>query len=275
MQQLDYFGVDASSLKEKTLFLFDMDGTIYEENRLFDGTLPLLSLIKKQGGRYVFITNNSSKSVEDYVEKLQNMGVPAEREDFYTSVQATAAYLLEHFPKKKIYCQCTKSMLAELQNAGICVTEAVCEDAAAIVVGYDTELTSAKMRNTCEMLLQDLPYIATNMDWVCPVSFGFVPDCGSMCEMYEHATGKNPMFIGKPEPTMIDSVRQKFGVSREETVVIGDRIYTDIASGLHAGVSTIAVLSGEIDEADILGSTQKPQFTFQSVQEIYELLKQE
>ena len=105
---------------------------------------------------------------------------------------------------------------------------------------------------TCRMLKLDLPYYAANCDWVCPYEFGAAPDCGWMCKGYEMAMGKSPVFIGKPEPTMIEVVCKKFGVKKEETLVIGDRLYTDIASGNNAGVDTMCVLSGEVTADEVV-----------------------
>lgn len=268
----DFFGKDASSLRNKKLFLFDMDGTIYEENRLFDGTIDLLKRICRIGGQYFFITNNSSKSVQDYVEKVNRMGIPADRDNFFTSSQATVLYLKENHAGKCVYCQGTKSLVKELADEGLDVVTEYSDRAEVILVGYDTELTTQKMHDTCRMLLKDLPYIATNPDYVCPMSFGFVPDCGSMCMMYKNATGREPIFIGKPEPTMIDIVREKTGRSKEETVVIGDRLYTDIASGINAGVTTVCVLSGEATVRDIQNGEIKPAYTLGSVKDLLNII---
>lgn len=268
----DYFGKEAD-LAGKKLWLLDMDGTIYQEDRLFDGALDFLRGITDRGGRYVFITNNSSKSVTDYIEKVSRMGIAADADNFFTSAQATILWLQKQLPGGRVYCQGTKSLVEELREAGISVTEEV-EPVDAVVMGFDMELTMEKLRKTCQILTeQNVVYIATNPDLVCPVSFGFVPDCGSVSYMIKNATGKYPEFIGKPEPTMVNIVREKFGYSREETVVVGDRIYTDIAAGLNAGVTSICVLSGEVNLEDIERSERKPSLVFESVKEIEEILK--
>ena len=275
MKRTDYFGKDATELRDKKLFLFDMDGTIYEENQLFDGVIELLDKIKSDDSRYVFITNNSSKSVKDYIEKVNSLGIEADIDNFFTSAQATILYLQKNFASKKVYCQGTKSLISELLEANIDVVETVCDDIDVVLVGFDTELTSQKLRNTCELLGRDVAFIATNPDLVCPVSFGFIPDCGSICGMIKNATGKEPFYIGKPEPTMIDIVREKFAYTKEETVVIGDRLYTDIASGLNAGVTAVCVLTGEATVDDVVKEERKPTFTFESVKDIEKILRVE
>ncbi len=265
----DIYGNDLRPLKEKKLFLFDMDGTIYEENRLFDGVPHLLESIVKKGARYIFITNNSSKSVKDYVKKLRGMGVRVTAENFFTSGQAAIMLLQERFGRGVIYAQATKSFYRELKKSGLNVVGKFTPVACAVLVGFDPEITGKKLRTTCEMLTKfDLPYYATNPDWVCPVSFGYIPDCGSMCFGIEKATGKRPVYIGKPQPAMIETVMKKYGVPRQETVVLGDRLYTDIASGVNAGVDTVCVLSGESKEEDIVAGDVKPTYVLHSVSEI-------
>lgn len=267
---LDYTGKQADVLKEKTLYLLDMDGTIYNENQIFEGTLDFLKAIEEQGGQYIFITNNSSKSVEDYVKKVRAMGICAGYEHFYTSSQATAMYLQENYPGQVVYCMGTDSLVQELRKSGIEVVTEVDDGASVVLIGFDTENTSEKIRNTCIMLGKDVAYLATNPDLVCPVSFGYIPDCGSMSVMLKNATGKEPFFIGKPEPIMVNCVLKKQNKGPEEAVIVGDRLYTDIKTGERAGVDTICVLSGEATMGDIQNSEVKPTYIFKSVKEIYE-----
>lgn len=269
---VDYFGRDAACVKNKRLFLFDMDGTIYKENILFDGTHELLKEIERIGGRYVFITNNSSKSVSDYIAKVNYLGIKADESNFFTSGQASILLLKEKHPNERVYCQGTISLVNELKESGINVTEDT-EHVDIVLVGFDTELTSAKLIKTCMLLNQNLPYYATNPDLRCPVSFGYVPDCGSICGMIENCTGKTPVYIGKPEPIMVHMVREKYGFSLAETCVIGDRLYTDIATAINAGVTGICVLTGEATIEEINTGNIRPQLTFESVKEIYKAIK--
>lgn len=266
----DVLGKDFSALRQKKLFLLDMDGTIYLENDLFEGVDKLLKNTDANGGKYVFITNNSSRSVKDYVAKLHRLGLEYVSEnDFLTSAQVSKQLLKDKFGKGLIYAQGTRSFITELKESGLNITEKFDENAVAVIVGFDTELTSEKLRNTCEMLTKkDIPYYATNPDWVCPVDFGFIPDCGSMCFGIEKATGKAPIFIGKPQPQMVYSAMEKFGFNKEQTVVIGDRIYTDIASGVNAGVDTVLVLSGETTLEQCKESQVKPTFVLNHIKEI-------
>ena len=247
-----------SSLKNKKFFLLDMDGTIYLDDDLFDGTIDFLHYVKSVGGRYMFLTNNSSKSVSAYVEKLKHIGITATEDDFLTSTDATILYIKEKMQGRKFYSFGTRSFTQQLIDAGINVTTELSNDIDAIVMGNDNELTFKKLEDACILLGRGVEYIATNPDWVCPTSFGYVPDCGSVAEMLWRATGKRPRFIGKPHPEMILLAMKKFGYASEDTVMIGDRMYTDIASGHNAGVDTIFVLSGEGTMADVDSSDFKP-----------------
>ncbi len=279
MSVKDFYGVDASDLKNKKLFLFDMDGTIYTEETVIDGTYPLLDLITEVDGRYIFITNNSSKSVVDYMKKVERLGIRATEENFFTSAQATVLYLEKNHPGRTVLCMGTDSLVQELRSAGITVYDAKTayplEKEPVILVGFDTELTSEKLKNVCEVLFHfpDAPYIATNPDLRCPATFGFIPDCGAICGMLKNATGRTPIFVGKPEATMVDIVRERFGYRPEETVVIGDRLYTDVATGLNAGVTAVCVLTGEATPQEIEDGDIKPTYTFPSVKEMFEAMK--
>ena len=267
----DYFGKNANILKDKKLFLFDMDGTIYRENDLFDGVIELLAKIKKDGGRYAFITNNPSKSVVDYIAKLNRLGITeVDENNFFTSAQAAVMIFKEKFENDLIYAQGTRSFIKELKDSGLRITCNYDKDIKAVLVAFDPERTGEKLRTTCEVLTKlEVPYYATNPDWVCPVEFGAIPDCGSMCVGIRYATGKSPIFIGKPEPTMIFELMKKFGCEKREVVVIGDRLYTDIASGVNAGVDTVCVLSGEATLSDIQNAPreQTPTFVLNSVKD--------
>lgn len=268
----DYYGKDASRLKDKKLFLFDMDGTVYLGDNLFDGVPELLDRIEKDGGKYVFITNNSSKSVNDYVKKMHRLGLEkVTEENFFTSAQAAVILMKEKHADDLIYFQGTKSFEKECVDNGLNITTEFSQEIGAVLVGFDPEFTGEKVITTCEVLTKlNVPYYATNPDWVCPVEFGYIPDCGSMCQSYERATGKKPFFIGKPLPTMVQAAMKKFGMTKQDTVVVGDRLYTDIASGNNALVDTVCVLSGEvkIDEINRAEGVEKPTFVLESVKDL-------
>ena len=261
------------TVKRMKLYLFDMDGTLYLGDRLYDFTIELLAQIRRTGGRYLFMTNNSSKSVADYIKKLAKLGIEADREDFITSSQATAYYLHAHHAGQILYVCGTESLKAELRMEGFTVTVNA-DEAQCIVMGFDTELTFKKLEDVSRLLLtREIPYIATNPDLVCPTEFGSVPDCGSVCMMIKNATGKTPVVIGKPSPLMPELAMERLNYGKEETCVIGDRIYTDVKSGLNAGITGILVMSGETTREILEESPDKPHLVLEDAGEILEILK--
>ena len=262
------------TIQNMKLYLFDMDGTLYLGSRLYDFTIELLQEIRRTGGKYLFITNNSSKSVADYVKKLAGFGIEATRDDFMTSSQATAYYLHKHHEGQRLYVCGTESLKEELRSEGFTVTQNI-DEVDCIVMGFDTELTFQKLHDVSYLLLTrpELPYIATNPDLVCPTEFGSVPDCGSVCGMIFNATGKKPVVIGKPSSLMPELAMDKLGIAKEQTCVVGDRIYTDVKSGLNAGCVGILVMSGETTYEILAQSPDKPHLVLESAREILDVLK--
>ena len=263
------------SLKEKKLFLLDMDGTIYLDNDLFDGTLDFLSEVRRKGGEYLFVTNNSSKGVDAYLEKMKRLGIPATEDNFLTSTDATILYLNNNYPGKKFYSLGTESFTRQLLAGGVNAVTELCDDIFGLVISNDNELTFKKLDDACRILLHDVVYIATNPDWVCPTSFGYVPDCGCFAFMLEKATGKKPLFIGKPQPEMLLLAMEKLGVDKGDALMVGDRVYTDIASGYNAGIDTVFVLSGEGTVADAENTDTKPTYIMKNIRELYENIKED
>lgn len=267
-------------LKDKKLFLLDMDGTVYIDDVLIEGAAQFIEFVKSKGGRCIFLTNNSSRSVAAYVEKLSRLGIKAREEDFLTSVDCTIDFLNKKYgPKagsRPIVTIGTRSFREQLRRAGFNVIDAakyqVREASQEILLlGFDRELTYAKLVTACKLLAdKDGPvdYVATNPDWVCPTEFGSVPDCGSISFILEKATGRKPRFIGKPEPDMALSAMKKAGFTPRETLLVGDRIYTDIACGKNAGVDTCFLLSGEGTLEDIKKYGIEPTIVLSNIAEL-------
>lgn len=255
-------------LREKKLFLLDMDGTIYLDKTLFPDTLPFLRQIRAQGGRYLFLTNNSSRSTQAYVDKLREMGVDAEEGDFLTSTTALIQELKGRSPYRLCYAFGTESFRTQLRQAGVPVTDRLEDGVDCLLMAFDTELTFQKLEDACILLGRGVDYLATNPDWVCPTWYGSVPDCGSVCEMLFRATGRRPQVIGKPQPAMARLAMAWVGATPEETVMVGDRLYTDIASGEAAGIDTVFVLSGEGTRADLENSSVHPTWVLDGIGDI-------
>ena len=259
-----------AELTDKRLFLLDMDGTLYLDDALFPGTLPFLRRIREKGGRYLFLTNNSSRGADAYVEKLRRLGIKSTPEDFLTSVDALILFLRKgDYQSKALYAAGTESFRSQLRQAGFTVT-ADRDEAEVLICGFDTELTFQKLEDACILLNRGVEFLATNPDWVCPTWYGYVPDCGSVCEMLFRATGRRPKVIGKPQPEMALLAMESTGFSPEETVLVGDRLYTDIACAANAGIDSVLVLSGESSRKDLKTSEVQPRWVLQDVAELTE-----
>ena len=262
-----------ADLKDITLFLLDMDGTVNLGYDPIDGAKEFLETLKEQGKNYIFLTNNSSKSASDYVEKMRSLGFPCESENVFTSGMAAGMFLEENKKGSKVYVCGTKSLKNELKNYDVDMSESG-EDADTVLLGYDTELDYKKIRTVCDLLDGGADYYATNIDMVCPIEGGrYLPDCGSFADMFEQAVKRRPRFLGKPDRTMIDIIAKAQGVPYENIAMVGDRIYTDVKTGINAGVTSVLVLSGETTMEDYKKSDVKPDYILDSVKDIYDAIK--
>ena len=259
-------------LGNKKLFLLDIDGTVCKGNQLIHGTREFLKDIKANGGQYVFITNNATKSIDEYIYFFQGLGISTNYTNFLTASYATIDYLKKHHENELIYVLGTKSFIQELKKNKIRVTtDCEEEEITCVIVSYDNQLTYEKLLDTCKLLsTKKVDYLATNPDYVCPIEFGFVPDCGAICEMLAHAVKQTPYFIGKPETAIVELALQRNHYRKEETVIVGDRLYTDILCGYNAGVETVLVLSGEATKEEADNYEPGPTYIMPSVKKLHE-----
>lgn len=258
-------------LGDKKLFLLDIDGTICKGNQLIGGTKEFLSDIEKNGGKYIFITNNATRSIDDYILFFQQLGIMTNHSNFLTASYATVYYLKKYHPGEMIYVMGTKSFIRELKKNKIRVTTD-CEDEeiSCVLISYDNQLTYEKISDTCRLLsTKKVDYLATNPDYVCPIEFGYVPDCGAICEMLNHAIKRIPHFIGKPEPDMVELAISRNNYRKEETLVVGDRLYTDMLCGHNAKVETAMVLTGEATKEEAESCPYGPDYLMQSVESLH------
>lgn len=252
-----------------------MDGTIYNEDTLIPGASEFFNLLNEQGKDYVFMTNNSSKGKNSYVEKLIRLGIKATERNICSSVNATVIFLNEHKPHAKLYLVGTASLKNELLEEGFDVVPVNYrgDDVDYVLLGFDTELNYEKVRGASYYVSRNYPYIGTNCDLKCPVLDNkFIPDCGAIAKMIELATGRLPLFLGKPERTMVDAVSKCWDVPIDKIACVGDRLYTDIAVGINAGATSICVLTGEASKEEIALSEYKPDYVFDSIRELYQAL---
>ena len=227
----------------------DMDGTIYMENNIFPFTVPTLDALKAAGVGHSFLTNNPTRSVDDYIAKLAGMGIDCPRQDMYTTPVATIDYLRKAYPQvKRLFMLGTPSMQEQFVEAGFKACADDPDDVPdMLVVAFDTTLVYPRLCRAAWWASRGIPYIATNPDWVCPTDARTIlVDCGSLQKCIEAATGRKPdKVMGKPDPTMLDGIRDRNGLAPDQIAMVGDRIYTDIEMGRRAGAVSVLVLSGE------------------------------
>jgi HAD superfamily hydrolase (TIGR01450 family) len=256
-----------SLLHGKKMYVLDLDGTVYIENKLIDGALDFVRAVKQSGAEVLFLTNNSSLSTSDYVNKIKAFGFPVTEHLILTSGYAAGAYVKELYPADcSVYVAGTEALRTELRMMGFTLCDESSQKVDCVLVGFDTELTYAKLRACCSFIERGARFIATNPDLVCPVANNrFIPDCGSICKMIQNATGVEPLFIGKPGRVMADIISKRFAVSHDKMVMIGDRLYTDIAFGINANMVSICVLTGETTSEMLIESPWKPDIVVSSI----------
>ena len=257
----------------KKLICLDMDGTVYLGEHLFKGAKETFAYFKQNEISFVFLTNNSSHSLAFYVDKIRRMGIECVEDNYYSSIDTTIKYLKDQ-NVKTLYVLGVKTFKEELRKHFTLIEDYQEQLPDVTLVSFDTELAYDELKTACLFIQRGSRFIATNMDYRCPIEDGlYIPDCGGLCKWIEMCTDKKPIFLGKPEPTMIYQVMEKFGVSKEETMMVGDRYYTDIVAGLNAGVDTVAVLSGETTLKEFQEAERKPTYIIDSIADLVGLLK--
>jgi HAD superfamily hydrolase (TIGR01450 family) len=252
-------------------FALDMDGTFYLGDRLYDGSLEFIERVKATGRRFVFLTNNSSKSRSAYIEKLARMGLEITEREIVSSGQATALYLQKHYGGKRVFLLGNPALAAEFEAAGISLTV---KDPDIVVTAFDDTLDYAKMCAVCDFVRAGLPFIATHPDFNCPTETGFVPDIGATHAYIHASTGRMPdKIIGKPYREIMDCATEQAGCKAGETAMVGDRLYTDIAIAENVpGLTGILVLTGETKLEDLEGSKTQPHLIFDGLRDITQYL---
>ena len=254
-------------LHDARLFLLDMDGTFYLGDELLPGAKEFLEFCRATGRKFTFLTNNSSRSKADYVAKLALLGVTVTEREVYTSGDATLAYLAEHGFSRELLLIGTPSLEAQFKAAGY---ETAAREPKAVVLGFDTTITYEKLTRLCGAVRAGLPYIATHPDFNCPVPGGFIPDIGAVIAFVKASAGREPdAVIGKPNGYIARAAAAAFGVTLEETCMVGDRLYTDIALGA-CGCGTALVLCGDSSLGDLAASGLTPDVVCENLAELRE-----
>ncbi len=258
------------TLSDVKCFLLDMDGTFYLGGQLIEGSLDFIQKVVDSGRDFMFLTNNSSHNAEFYVKKLAGMGLSIDRRRVMTSGEATCEKLRELYPGKRAFVLGNEFLRAEFDEAGIPVDD---ERPDIVVIGFDTSLTYAKMQAVCDFVRAGLPYVATHPDFNCPTETGFMPDIGAIMAFIEASTGRRPdLIVGKPHTGIVEAVLRRTGLSVSELAMVGDRLYTDIETGLRSGMLSILVMSGETTEEMLAASGTKPDLKFGRLSDMIPLL---
>ncbi|HHT49229.1 MAG TPA: HAD-IIA family hydrolase [Firmicutes bacterium] len=243
------------SLHKIKTFLLDLDGTVYLGDSLFPWAPGFFQRLRELGKDFIFVTNNTSRRGLYWAEKLRGMGISLQAEQVFTSGEATRYYLKQNYPEKQVYLVGTPDLEEEFAADGFKLTT---NHPSAVVFSFDQTLTYEKLRVACTLIRQGVPFIATHPDLNCPTPQGPIPDCGAMIAAVTAATNVEPKIIGKPYPEMVEALCQKYNLDRKSVAIIGDRLYTDIAMGQQAGITSILVLSGETKYEDLKDSPYVP-----------------
>lgn len=258
-----------NNLKHIENFLFDMDGTLYLGNRLFEGVPQLFDTLYKKNKNFLLLTNNSSKDKSLYQKKWQGYGIDMPLSKIVTSGEATFQYLKTATPVKSVFILGTDSLIKEALENGFLIDE---NNPDAVVLGYDTTLRYENLVKACLLLQKNKLYFATHPDINCPSEAGPLPDCGAMIEMIYASTGKRPKILGKPNKEMVDVALLRVQGKSSNTAIVGDRLYTDIEMGYRANLTTILVLTGEAKREDLKKENRLPDFVMENINGITELI---
>ncbi len=260
----------AARVQRIRCFLLDMDGTIYLGDKLLDGTLAFLDALRRTGREAVFLTNNSSKSGETYVRKLTGMGISEPFLKVVASGQAAARYALANFPGKRPYLLGNRVLRREMEEMGVPVTDT---NPDYVIIAFDTELDYDKLTRVCDHVRAGLPYIATHPDFNCPTEHGFIPDIGATIAYIKASTGREPDLIaGKPHATIVNDLLRQTGHSKDELAMVGDRLYTDVLTGINHGITSILVMTGETTQDMLNNSDIRPDIAVDRLASLIEWL---
>ena len=259
-----------NTLKNKKLFIFDQDGTIYLGGRVFPFAVDFINNLRKNGYKVLFFTNNASHNPVYYFDKLSRLGFEPSRAEILTSGNVTIQFLLRNRAGQKCYLVGTEELETQFKEAGI----ELCEEAPIVVTSFDTTLTYKKLDTACRLVRNGAEYLSTRPDFNCPTEDGFIPDSGAISAFVTASTGVTPTYFGKPYKTTLDMICQITGIEAEDMVIFGDRLYTDIALGKRNGVTSVLVLSGETKQADVDNAEEsdKPDFVVEDLSVVNDIL---
>jgi HAD superfamily hydrolase (TIGR01450 family) len=254
----------------KKLYIFDMDGTIYLGDRVFDFAVRFLKHLRASGRKVLFFTNNASHTNEFYLRKLTRLGFEPSADEIMTSGDVTIEFLKRHRAGKRVYLVGTNELVEEFRHRGIELVDETAKECDIVVTSFDTSLPYEKLNAACRFIRGGAEYLSTHPDFNCPTEDGFIPDSGAIAALVTASTGKTPTYFGKPYKETVEMIGEATGYRNEEMCIFGDRLYTDIALGKRFGVTAVLVLSGETQPADVDAAEvcDKPDFVFGSLDDV-------
>jgi len=268
--------IDLDRLSNIRHIVLDMDGTIYNGSKLFCFTMDFFKTLKELDIHYTYLTNNSSRNVTQYLDKLHGMGLEGTKENIYTSSLATIDFLVSKRKDIiKLYVLGTDGLRSEFRESGfLIVGEEDNKEPDAVIVGFDTSLVYERLCKAGYWIKLGKPFIATHPDRICPTDQPtLLVDCGAICASLESATGRAPdVVFGKPDPGMIWGILERNHLGKDKVAMVGDRLYTDIEMAHRAGVMGVLVLSGEATKDDVVGSSSQPDLVVENIRELGYLL---
>ncbi len=252
-------------LRDKKAFICDMDGVIYHGNRLLPGVKEFVNWLKDEDKKFLFLTNSSQRSPLELQQKLARLGVEVEKEHFYTSALATAGFLEQQQPGGSVFVIGEAGLINALYNAGFTMNDV---NPDYVVVGESKTYNMDMLEHAVNLIMRGAKLIGTNPDLTGPIEGGISPATGALMAPIELATGNKAYFVGKPNPLMMRHALKRLESKREDTVIVGDRMDTDVISGIEAEIETVLVLSGVTSRDDINRFAYRPNYILDGVVDI-------
>jgi 4-nitrophenyl phosphatase len=251
-------------MKDYKGYLIDLDGTMYLGKERIEYAKEFIEELNEKEIPHLFVTNNSSKRPEQVAAILNEMDIPAREDQIFTTSLATASYIIDQKINPKVYAIGEVGIVDALNDVDV---EFVDENADFVVIGIDRDITYEKLAKGCLNIRSGANFISTNGDIAIPTERGFLPGNGSLTAVLQVSTGKDPIYIGKPEPIIMELALKELGLKREETLMVGDNYHTDIMAGINAGIDTLLVHTGITSKADLEKYDKQPTYTVESLKD--------
>jgi len=265
VEEYIYKEVNMKGLREKKAFICDMDGVIYHGNKLLPGVKEFVAWLRKEKKKFLFLTNGSQRSPLELQQKLARLGVEVDKEHFYTSALATAGFLKQQQPGGSAFVIGEAGLINALYDAGLTMNDV---NPDYVVVGESKTYNMDMLEHAVNLVVQGAKLVGTNPDLTGPIEGGISPATGALMAPIELATGNKAYYVGKPNPLMMRQALKRLESKREDTVIVGDRMDTDIISGIESEIETVLVLSGVTDEKEMVRFAYRPGYVLQGVGDI-------